>query len=94
MGIERAWDRIGSAVEEIDTPALLVDLDALERNIERMAEFGRANDIGIRPHAKAHKTAIIGHMQLRAGAIGICCQKVGEAEVLVAGGIPRRAGLQ
>lgn len=87
MGIEHAWDRIGCRVEEIDTPALLVDVDALEGNIRRMAEFGARVGIGIRPHGKAHKTPLIAHKQVAAGAIGICCQKVGEAEVMVAGGV-------
>ncbi len=87
MGIEHAWDRIGCPVEEIDTPALLVDLDGLEGNIRRMAEFGARTGVGIRPHAKAHKTPIIAQLQLAAGAVGICCQKVGEAEVMAAGGV-------
>jgi D-serine deaminase-like pyridoxal phosphate-dependent protein len=87
MGIEHGYDRIGCPVADIDTPCLLVDFDALERNIRRMAEFGTTNGIGIRPHAKAHKTPIIAHMQLAAGAVGICCQKVGEAEAMVAGGV-------
>ena len=78
---------IGEPVEEIDTPALLIDLPALDRNIDRMAKFGSLHGIGIRPHAKAHKTAIIAQMQMRAGAVGLCCQKLGEAEALVAGGI-------
>ena len=87
MGIEHAWDRIGCPVEEIDTPALLVDLDILEGNIRRMAEFGGRTRVGIRPHAKAHKTPLIAQRQLAAGAVGLCCQKVGEAEVMVAGGV-------
>ena len=88
MSIELAWDRIGCPIEDIDTPALLIDAAALDRNIERMADFGRSAGIHIRPHAKAHKTPMIAHRQLKAGAIGICCQKVGEAEVMAAGGIP------
>lgn len=87
MGIEHAWDRIGCPIEEIDTPALLVDLDLLEGNIRRMAEFGGRTRVGIRPHAKAHKTPLIAQRQLAAGAVGLCCQKVGEAEVMVAGGV-------
>lgn len=86
-GIEQAWDRIGSRLDEIDTPALLVDGEVLERNVERMAAFGRHHGVGIQPHAKAHKTPLIAHMQMHQGALGVCCQKVGEAEVMVAGGI-------
>lgn len=80
-------DRIGCRLDEIDTPALIVDLAALERNIERMAAFGRQNGISIRPHAKAHKSPIIAQMQIDAGAIGVCCQKVGEAAVLHDAGV-------
>jgi D-serine deaminase-like pyridoxal phosphate-dependent protein len=82
-----AWDRLGSPVVEIDTPALLVDAALLEANIARMSAFGRRTGIGIRPHAKTHKTPMIAHMQLAAGAVGLCCQKVGEAEVLATGGV-------
>lgn len=72
---------------ELDTPALLVDRDALERNIARMQKL--ADDAGIecRPHAKAHKTPVIARMQMAAGAVGVCCAKLGEAEVLAAEGI-------
>lgn len=80
--------RIGSPKEEIDTPALLIDLPAMERNIARMAQYFADKPAKLRPHAKTHKCAIIAHKQLAAGnAVGITCAKVGEAEVLVAGGI-------
>ena len=85
--MEPSFDGIGGPVAAIDTPALLVDYDALGRNIARMAEFSRRQGVAIRPHAKTHKTPAIAHMQIAAGAIGQCAQKVGEAEVLVAGGI-------
>ena len=78
---------IGAAIEDIDTPALIVDLDALDRNIGRMAEFSRAAGIALRPHAKTHKCPAIARRQVAAGAVGQCCQKVGEAEALVRGGI-------
>ncbi len=78
---------IGGPVSAIDTPALLVDYDVLRRNIERMAAFGRDTGVAIRPHAKTHKTPLIAHMQIAAGAVGQCAQKVGEAEMLVAGGV-------
>lgn len=74
-------------VSEIDTPALLVDLDVLESNIAKMAKFSRDTGCNIRPHIKVHKTPAIAHMQMRAGAIGLTCSKVSEAEVMVASGI-------
>ena len=72
----------------LDTPALLVDLDALERNIAAMAAHARAAGIALRPHAKTHKSVAIARRQVEAGALGICCATLGEAEVMVAGGIP------
>jgi len=78
---------IGSCKDEIETPALLIDLDALERNIAKMANYFSKAKASLRPHAKTHKTPIIAHKQLRAGAIGVCCQKLGEAEVMVTAGI-------
>jgi 3-hydroxy-D-aspartate aldolase len=72
----------------LDTPALCIDLDALERNIAAMAAQCRGHDIALRPHAKTHKSVTIAALQIEAGAIGICCATLGEAEVMVAGGIP------
>jgi 3-hydroxy-D-aspartate aldolase len=78
---------VGMAIGEVDTPALLVDLDALEYNLTRMA--GAAADAGVRlrPHAKTHKCAEIALRQIALGATGICCQKVSEAEAMVGGGV-------
>ena len=67
---------------DLDTPALYVDLDALERNIARMQERCRAWGVALRPHVKTHKIPEIAQLQLAAGAIGITVAKVGEAEVL------------
>lgn len=72
---------------ELATPALVIDLDILERNIARMAEFARARKIGLRPHAKTHKSAEIARRQLAAGALGICVAKLGEAEALADSGV-------
>jgi len=74
-------------IDELDTPAVVCDLDKLERNVRDMA--ARCRDIGIplRSHTKSHKIPEIAHMQLASGAIGICCQKLGDAEVMVAAGI-------
>ena len=75
-------------VEDLDTPALTIDLDILEENIHNLAESCRRHDIALRVHTKTHKIPAIAHMQLRAGAAGIVCQKLGEAEAMVATGIP------
>lgn len=78
---------LGIPLDEVDTPALILDLDALERNIARMAESVKESGVRLRPHAKSHKCAQISRLQIAAGSIGICCQKVSEAEALVAGGV-------
>src|SRR5437667_4779235 len=78
---------LGMALAEIDTPALLIDLDAFERNLQRMADFVRAAGVRLRPHSKTHKSPVIAARQMEQGAVGVCCQKVSEAEVMVAGGI-------
>jgi D-serine deaminase-like pyridoxal phosphate-dependent protein len=72
---------------KLATPALVVDLDALERNIAAMAAHAKAQGIALRPHAKTHKCAAIAKLQIAAGALGICCAKLGEAEALAAAGI-------
>jgi 3-hydroxy-D-aspartate aldolase len=78
---------IGIPLGEIDTPALIVDLDALEGNIARMAQTVKGGAVRLRPHAKSHKCAQIARAQIAAGAVGVCSQKVSEAEALIAGGI-------
>lgn len=78
----------GMALHEIQTPALLIDLDALERNLDRMRRFTEAHGVRLRAHAKTHKSADIARLQMeRGGACGICCQKVSEAEAMVRAGI-------
>ena len=79
---------IGMALEDVDTPALLLDLDAFERNLDRMAAAIADKPVTLRPHSKSHKCAVIGLAQMARGAVGLCCQKVGEAEAMVAGGVP------
>ncbi len=71
----------------INTPALILDRAAFGRNVARMAEFARGHGLALRPHAKSHKSADIARAQLAAGAIGLCCAKLGEAEALAAEGI-------
>ena len=75
-------------VDELDTPVLLVDAAALERNIARMQALAGDAGLALRPHAKAHKSPIVAKMQIDAGAVGVCCAKLGEAEVLAAAGVP------
>ena len=72
---------------DLATPALIVDLPAFERNVEAMAEWARGKGIALRPHAKTHKSGEIARRQIAAGAVGICCAKLGEAEALAAEGV-------
>jgi D-serine deaminase-like pyridoxal phosphate-dependent protein len=71
----------------LNTPALIVDLPALERNIAAMAAFAGRCGLRLRPHAKTHKCVEIARRQIAAGAVGVCCAKLGEAEALADGGI-------
>jgi len=81
-------DAVGASKADLDTPALLVDLAVLERNIERMARtIIHEAGVGWRPHTKAMKTPALAHMCLAAGAHGVTCAKLGEAEVMAAAGI-------
>lgn len=74
-------------IEELDTPVLTIDLDALETNLDRYQKYYTEHAIGLRPHIKTHKTLAVAHMQIARGAIGLTCQKIGEAEVMVNGGL-------
>ncbi len=74
-------------VASLDTPVATVDLDAVERNIARMQGYCDEHGLAFRPHIKTHKLPSIAHMQVRAGAVGITCQKLGEAEVMQAAGL-------
>ncbi len=78
---------VGDPVDAVDTPALVIDLDAMERNLASMAAFSLAHGIELRPHAKMHKSAAIARLQMQAGAVGVCVQKVGEAEALADAGV-------
>ena len=82
---QRIPARAGDPVGAIETPALVVDLDPFERNLDRMA--AATNGIRLRPHAKSHKCATIAKLQLARGAVGICCQKTDEAAAFVDAGI-------
>ena len=79
--------QIGMPLDMVDTPALLVDLDAYEQNLKKMSQAVKQMKIRLRPHAKTHKCAVIALHQMAHGAVGVCCQKVGEAEAMVYGGV-------
>src|SRR5215469_12010072 len=78
---------IGSPVAEVDTPALLLDLSRLQANIQRFADLAARADVKLRPHIKTHKTLEIARLQLAAGAGGITCAKLAEAEIYADAGI-------
>lgn len=82
----RAPAVVGMRLEEVDTPALILDLDAFETNVKRLAD-AVPRRVRVRAHAKTHKCPEIGKRQIAAGAVGVCCQKVSEAEAMVDGGI-------
>lgn len=72
---------------QVATPAAIVDLDILEKNVTRLNEALRGQPVALRPHAKSHKCAFLAKLQIAAGAVGVCCAKPGEAEALAAAGI-------
>ncbi len=78
---------VGKPLSDIETPALVLDADLLEHNIEKMAAFARNQGVNLRPHAKTHKCAMLAHLQIKAGAIGITCAKLSEAEAMAHAGI-------
>jgi len=88
--VTRPPAEVGMSLEDVDTPALLLDLDAFERNVAGLAQAvaGIGAGLRLRPHAKSHKCPVIALRQMVQGAVGVCCQKVSEAEALVYGGVP------
>jgi 3-hydroxy-D-aspartate aldolase len=79
---------IGMPIAEVDTPALILDLDAFRRNLDRLDASLAGKPVKVRPHAKSHKCPEIALRQLKRGAVGVCCQKVSEAIAMVDGGVP------
>ena len=77
----------GDRLEDVDTPALILDLERFEANLREMHEAAGRFHVRVRPHAKSHKCLEIAHRQIASGAVGICCQKIAEADVFLAGGI-------
>lgn len=78
---------MGDSIDQIETPALIVDLDAYEHNLDQMATTIARFGVRVRPHAKTHKSPEIALDQIQRGAVGVCCQKVSEAEIMVLGGV-------
>jgi 3-hydroxy-D-aspartate aldolase len=77
----------GMDLDQVDTPALLLDLDAFEHNLSRLTQTLQGMDVRVRPHAKSHKCPAIALRQIAHGAVGVCCQKVSEAQAMVLGGV-------
>ena len=80
--------QIGMPLDEVDTPALILDMEAFEANLQRLTDSLVGRDVMLRPHAKSHKCPQIAMRQIALGAVGVCCQKVSEAEAMVEGGVP------
>ena len=78
--------RVGDRLEDVDTPALILDLDAFEKNLSTLKTSVK-DRVRIRPHAKTHKCPDVAKRQIALGAVGMCCQKVSEAEAMVEGGV-------
>lgn len=78
---------IGMSLAEVDTPCLILELDAFERNLNQLQQSLAGRTIKLRPHAKSHKCPQIALRQIALGAVGVCCQKVSEAEAMVDGGV-------
>ncbi|WP_137699401.1 DSD1 family PLP-dependent enzyme [Marimonas lutisalis] len=79
----------GMDAADVVTPCLIVDLDALERNIRKLGDYVRENGMRLRVHGKMHKSVDVAKLQIEiGGARGVCCQKVSEAEAFARGGIP------
>lgn len=91
QGLEVGYDipaLPGMDEKDIQTPCLVLDLDALERNIKKMGDYAKAHGMRHRVHGKMHKSVDVALLQERlGGSVGVCCQKVSEAEVFVRGGI-------
>ncbi|MCU1274717.1 MAG: alanine racemase, partial [Bryobacterales bacterium] len=75
-------------ISELDTPALVIDLDIMERNLRRVGEYCEAHGLRLRPHTKTHKVPAVGRRQLDSGAVGLTVAKVGEAEVMLGANTP------
>ena len=88
LGPNAALIGIPGSRAKLDTPALVLDLDLMERNIATMTAHARAVRVALRPHAKTHKSVRIAELQVAAGALGVCCATMGEAEIMVRARVP------
>jgi D-serine deaminase-like pyridoxal phosphate-dependent protein len=79
---------VGNSIAELETPALLIDLDIMERNLQRVADYTREHGLRLRPHTKTHKIPALGRKQIESGAAGLTVAKVSEAEVMLHSGTP------
>ncbi len=84
---QRALATVGQPIERLETPSLVIDLDAMERNLQRMANFAHVHGLRLRPHAKTHKSAELAQQQMSLGAVGVCVQKTDEALALAHAGV-------
>jgi len=73
---------------DLETPALVLDIEVVKKNIEIMKDYLKDKPVKLRPHTKCHKSPILAHLQMRAGAKGVMTAKLGEAEVMADAGIP------
>jgi len=78
---------IGLSIDQLPTPALVLDIEIFTHNLEQVSNYLAQVKTNIRPHAKSHKTPAIAHLQMKAGAVGLCCATMGEAEVMFYAGI-------
>lgn len=79
--------RVGDTLADVDTPALILDLDKFDSNLERLMRSSTVRGVRVRPHAKSHKCVQIARRQIASGAVGICCQKTSEAAAFLEGGL-------
>ena len=79
--------QVGMRIDEIDTPALVLEMGRFEKNLQRMSEFAHSHGLRLRPHAKMHKSPAVALAQIALGAVGVCCQKVSEAAAMINGGV-------
>src|SRR3954452_6810649 len=75
-------------IDDLDTPALLIDLDIMERNLRRVQDYARSHALRLRPHTKTHKIPALGRRQVELGAVGLTVAKTTEAEVMLQSGSP------
>jgi 3-hydroxy-D-aspartate aldolase len=85
--VTRPPAEVGQRLDEVDTPALILELDAFEANLATLDRSLKGRRVRVRPHAKTHKCPEIAKRQIARGAVGVCCQKVSEAEAMVDGGV-------